>query len=381
MERSLYLFQNSLKSEKSYKTYYTNLNLFRRFCTANSFDDLTRISPKKLQELLEDYVISLKQRVNPNSVPTYYYPIQSFLECNEIELKWKKIRRLFPAKVKKTGKQAWSTEDIRRMLSVTNNLRNKALILFLASSAVRIGAIEELKIRNLLEMPLNCKAICVYEDSIEEYWTLITPEASQALENYLNKRKQDGEHVTSESPLFRTSYTKVTSPVQRLSVRGASETILRILRKAGLRNNEEKKNGRYNKMPDHAFRKRVITILKSNSKIPTSMAEKIAGHQIYRDETGMIVNLDYSYNVPTPEKLFNFYKHAIQDLTIDDVAKVKALELDIQRKYSALEEEKRKHFEEKKRWYKTILERAKMEGEIPEWVKPIMEEMIQDFES
>jgi len=32
-------------------------------------------------------------RVNPNSVPTYLYVIQAFLEINDIEINWKKIRR------------------------------------------------------------------------------------------------------------------------------------------------------------------------------------------------------------------------------------------------------------------------------------------------
>lgn len=42
MERSLLLFQNSLKSEKSFGTYLRNLNLFRRFIGSEDFDSITR---------------------------------------------------------------------------------------------------------------------------------------------------------------------------------------------------------------------------------------------------------------------------------------------------------------------------------------------------
>ena len=42
--------------------------------------------------MVEDYVIDLKKRVNPNSVPTYVNPLQTFLDVNENEIKWKKIR-------------------------------------------------------------------------------------------------------------------------------------------------------------------------------------------------------------------------------------------------------------------------------------------------
>jgi hypothetical protein len=105
MERSLLLFQNSLKSEKSFGTYFRNLNLFRRFIGSEDFDSITRTKSEKLQIFLEDYIMDLKGRINPNTIPTYYFPIQTFLETNDIDLKWKKIRRLFPAKVKKTGRE------------------------------------------------------------------------------------------------------------------------------------------------------------------------------------------------------------------------------------------------------------------------------------
>jgi len=141
--------------------------------------------------------MDLKGRINPNTIPTYYFPIQTFLETNDIDLKWKKIRRLFPAKVKKTGREAWSTQDIKIMLGSVINIRNRALLLFLASSGIRIGAIEEIRMGNLIDMPLGCKAVLVYEDSTEEYWTFITPEASEILEKYLAKRKSDG--VTIET--------------------------------------------------------------------------------------------------------------------------------------------------------------------------------------
>jgi len=47
----------------------------------------------KFIKMVKDYVMDLKKRVNPNSVSTYLYAIQAFLETNDIELNWKKIRR------------------------------------------------------------------------------------------------------------------------------------------------------------------------------------------------------------------------------------------------------------------------------------------------
>jgi integrase len=50
-----------------------------------------------------------------------------------------KIHLLFPAKVKKTGGRMWTTEDIHVMLSSVRDLRQKALIHFLATTGVRRG--------------------------------------------------------------------------------------------------------------------------------------------------------------------------------------------------------------------------------------------------
>ena len=80
----------------------------------------------------------LKKRIGPNSMRTYMAEIQAFFETNDIDLRWKKIHRLFPAKIKKTGGRMWKTQDIQVMLASVRDLRQKALIHFLAASR-RLG--------------------------------------------------------------------------------------------------------------------------------------------------------------------------------------------------------------------------------------------------
>jgi len=62
--------------------------------------------------MVEDYVMMLKKEVGPNSIGSYMAGIEAFFETNDVELRWKKIRRLYPAKVKKTGGRIWTTEEI-----------------------------------------------------------------------------------------------------------------------------------------------------------------------------------------------------------------------------------------------------------------------------
>lgn len=78
-----------------------------KFVGIESYDELSRAD--NLQEKLEDWIMSIKSQVRPNSVPFYFYGVKSFLEVNDVLLNWKKIIRLFPSKVKKTRRRSNST--------------------------------------------------------------------------------------------------------------------------------------------------------------------------------------------------------------------------------------------------------------------------------
>ena len=79
-------------------------------------------------------------------------------------------------------------------------------------------------------------------------------------------------------------------------------------------------NHRYDIQIVYGMRKRFNTILKSNSKINMSIAEKIFGHST-------TIQLDNHYFKPTLEVMFDEYQKAIPDLVIDETSKLK-LELE-----------------------------------------------------
>lgn len=378
MERSLLLFKESVKSKQSFETYLVRLKLFMKHHGFSSYDEITR--HPNLQELFEDWIIAKKQQVNPNGLATYYYGVKGFFDANEIEINYKKIKKFFPQKIKKSGRKPYTTQQIKQLINSETNIRNKAIIHFVASSGIRIGALENLRIKHLLDMPLGCKAVCVYEGSLEEHWTFITSEASKFLEQYFEKRKSDGELLTPNSPVFRDSFRKETANKSAISLKRKSygNIITKALRRSGV--NLSKNDGRHETMSWHGMRKRFVTILKNEVGIQNAVVERLVGHKVYQED-GMQIDLDDSYFRPTLDELFDKYKLAIQALTIDDMIRIQIKEIQIQKQYSVLEEEKQKHFEEKKKWYQTILDRARTKGEIPDWLRPVMDEMIQDFES
>jgi len=374
VQRSLLIFQNSVKSEETVKHYTWYLNKFKKFYKLKDYDSMVTIETRKIQEMIEDYVMEIKKTVNPNSVPSYVYPIKTFFEANDIDLKWRKIKKLFPAEIKKTGRSAYTTKDIGLMLDHTPHLRNQVIIHFLASTGCRIGALPELKIKHLTKME-NCYAVLIYEDSLEEYTTFLTPEATQKLDAYLERRKADREYMDLESPIFRRKYRLGIEKVISMSVKSLSSVVLRALRNSGVRSNQLKKRGRYEKQTDHGFRKRFVTTLKSNVNVPVAYAERLAGHKVYTDELGNKITLDDSYLTPEMKKLFEVFSQAIPELTIDQTEQLRLKNVRQEEKITKL-----KRSETHVETLQTLVEdmKEKIENNDEKWSK-MFEDMAKKF--
>jgi len=312
VQHSLLMFEESIKSVYSRKKYKYLVNLFMKYHHIDSFDSVVKIEKKELQKFVETYTIHVKKTVNPNSVPAYLVPIRTFLEVNDIELNWRKIKRFYPSKIKRSGASAYQTKDVKLMLDVTPQIRNKAIIHFLASSGVRVGAIQDLRLRHLRDMPLGCKMVLVYEDSTEEYQTFLTPEAVKALDIYLYERRKNGEVLNENSPLFRERYQIASTNPKSLSTEAIQAVIGRTMKNAVLRG--QKKNGRYSEQLVHGFRKRFNTIMKLNNLVNDNAIEKMMGHKH---------GLDGVYFQGTTEQLFEEFQKGIMDLTIDKTEKQK----------------------------------------------------------
>ena len=335
------MFQEFLKSKESIKTYTWTLGNFIKYHNLKDYDSIVQIKKPELQKLIETYVIHLKKTIGPNSVSTYGNHIKTFLEANDIDLNWRRIKRLYPAKVKRSGSSAYLTQDIKKMLDVTKSLRNKAVIHFLASTGVRIGALPELKIKHLRDMPLGCKMVTIYEDSTEEYQTFLTPEASQALEETFEQRRKRNEILTEESPLFRSRYLLGAAEAKPITKPSLQAILRRAINNTTIRG--QKKNGRYKEQLAHGFRKRFNTILKLNKQVNDNVIEKMMGHKR---------GLDGTYLVLTPEQLFEEFKNGIMDLTIDSTErqkiKIEALEnenSELERVYTDLQQLKKENME------------------------------------
>ena len=311
--RCILLLQNATKSENTYKNYLYNLNRFKKYFKIKDFDGLLEIDSKKINEMIEDWLMYLRNKLSPNSIPTMYYALELFFSMNDVTINFKKLRRMLPGKVKRSGANPWKTKDIQKMLSVCRYKRDKAVVLFLSSTGSRIGAVEGLEIKHIIEMPFGCKAVWVYADDKEEYWAFLTLESSKALDEYFKERIDDGEKLTGHSPVFRTLYSKenVQNP-KPLAVQSTRCVIFRLIKQARIQ--RERVGFAFDIQADHGFRKRFNTILKLNNEVNSNIAEKLMGHKR---------GLDGTYLTPTREECFEEFKKSMNELIIQESWRLK----------------------------------------------------------
>jgi integrase len=117
----------------------------------------------------------------------------TFYDLNEVILNKKKIYRYLGEEERPIENRAYTTEEISKMLEVSDE-RIRSIILLLTSTGVRIRAVIELKIQDLVRVPeYDLYRVAVYSDSRECYYTYVTPEAKKAIDVYLEYRKRYGE--------------------------------------------------------------------------------------------------------------------------------------------------------------------------------------------
>lgn len=312
MEKSLLVFDKFVRSEATKKTYLHYFNAFLKWAQKNveklvTADGLLQLKDEKLQEIIEDYLMYLRKRLSPNSIPAIIAALELFFSMNDKNLNFKKIRRMVPTATKKSGHGAWPTEDIQKMLQNSVSNRDRAFVHFLASTGCRIGALQELKLKHLSNMTGDCKSVLFYDGSNEEYFGFLTPEANKAVEEYLEERRKDGEYIDQDSPLFRSSYQIGIQKVKPMSTASAKMISLRLANSVV----RIRQGRRYTVMAAHGFRKRFNTLLKSADNANQSLCEKLMGHR-------GIFHLDGSYLTPNRDQLYGEFKKHIQNLTVDD---------------------------------------------------------------
>jgi integrase len=194
-------------------------------------DDLILQDLNTTEKDIQRYIKYLKydKKLSVGYVREIKSAIKHFFYMNNIILNWERLSKFVGKYQKVNEDREYTTDEIGTLLAVSD-LKYKAVILLMASSGVRKGAIHPLKFGDLTEIPINNNEyiykVTVYRKTPDQYFTFTTPEATKSLNEYLDYRRQNGENITATSPLFRDDLNPTPKP--KKDVKGEAARIAHI---------------------------------------------------------------------------------------------------------------------------------------------------------
>jgi integrase len=295
------------------------------------------------QDGLKYYIRAAKKRAEAgeiveSTIRNLYKPVRLFCSIHDIELSWKKITDIIPTGRRVANDRAPTVEEIQRLIAYPDR-RIKPLVFTTCSSGIRVGAWEYLKWKHIepiirvigdgdttfetlkwnhepvsqQDKVIVAAKITVYAGENEQYFSFITPEAFEVLDEWMRYRKSGGEDINGESWLMRqvwdttTPKSTIKKSPEKMSTDAIEQLIKRAWRSQGLRTALDMKvTRRYEVKAVHGFRKFFRTY--AEPKIGSLNAMIMMGQD---------VGLSASYNKPTEEMLLMEYLKAVDNLTID----------------------------------------------------------------
>jgi integrase len=303
---------------------------FLKMRRGEDYDKLLAPDIPMIQSQIIDFIIYCKdtKQLSPSSIRGNVAAIKLFYEINDIDLKWRKINRFQGEFYRVVEDRSYTHEEIKKMVDVAD-LRDKAIILLMASTGMRLGAVPPLKMKDLTEINHygGLYQIDVYKKYKEQYISYCTPEARMTIDDYLEFRRRLGERLQDTTPLFRKHFDKydsmqVAHPIP-ITASTIKYLIKELLNKTGIRppvklTEEEKILGKPAKKTSlpmiHGFRKFVVTNM-IRAKLEYNARETLVGHTLK--------SLDISYDRREQGELLEEYVKAIDYLTIDDLNKLR----------------------------------------------------------
>ena len=94
-QRSILIFNHAISSEATKKSYFYQLKRFKEFYNEKNYDSLIAIEPKKLQVMIEDYIMNRSSKLERGSLRHSLSALELFFSMNDVVLNWKKSKMLY----------------------------------------------------------------------------------------------------------------------------------------------------------------------------------------------------------------------------------------------------------------------------------------------
>ena len=264
-----------------------------------------------------------KKEITSGTLRNYVKAIKLFCKMNRINIFWDIISRSLPKVKQHANDRIPKVEEIKKLIEYPDR-RIKPIVLLSVSTGIRVGAWDYMKwkhitpIKNENDVIIAAKLV-VYPNEPEEYFTFMTPEAYNAVKEWMDFRTSFGEEITGESWILRNTWQKVKPryshriglakyPKQFKST-GIKTLVGRALQIQGIRPKLDLRNGEKNHdwKTLHGFRKFFKT--QTERAMKSLNVEILMGHDI---------GLANSYYKPSEQELLADYIKSVDLLTIQN---------------------------------------------------------------
>jgi len=234
---------------------------------------------------------------------------------------WDIISHSLPKVKQHANDRVPTAEEIKKLIEYPDR-RIKPIVLLSLSTGIRVGAWDYMKWKHITPIKdesgsIMAAKLVVYPNEPEKYFTFMTPEAYNAVKEWMDFRASFGEEITGESWILRNTWQKVKPryshriglaqyPKQFKST-GIKTLLGRALQIQGIRPKLNLRNGEKNHdwKTLHGFRKFFKT---QTERVMKSLnVEMLMGHDI---------GLADSYYKPSEQELLEDYIKAVDLLSI-----------------------------------------------------------------
>ncbi|SDB34072.1 site-specific tyrosine recombinase/integron integrase [Eubacterium oxidoreducens] len=176
-----------------------------------------------------------------------------WLEDEELIIK-SPVRRIHKVKTSKVIKEAYTDEDLEKMRDSCQEIRDIALIDFLASTGMRVGELVKLNIEDIDFTERECTVLGKGDKERIVYFDV---RSKLHLRQYLNSRND-------KNPAL---FVSLSHPYNRLKIGGVESRLRKIGRDLGIEN-----------VHPHRFRRTLATVA-IDKGMPIEQLQQLLGHQ------------------------------------------------------------------------------------------------------
>lgn len=293
---------------------------------------------KKNNDTIQSYLIKFinyqKKRIEDKEISegtlvNYIKAIKLFYSMNDIIINWKKIGKGMPAERHSADVRIPTLEEVKKLLEHADR-RIKPIVYTMLSAGFRVGSWDYLKWKHIIPMYRNnivvAAKIILINTKIKNrpYFSFITPEAYNALKDWMDFRKLHGEQVTDESWLMRDTWEKIDRDhshriglakyPKKFNHIAIGNMIGEAWRVQGVRDllDPAKKIKRHEFKATHCFRSYFET--KCQLKMNHNHIKMLMDHSFGESQ---------NYHRPTEQELLDDYLNAVDSLTFNQEFRLK----------------------------------------------------------